>query len=57
MFVQRAGKGIAIGATLIMISIGVSVRMLGLLGIAALACMALLGIYGGHRFSELTGTS
>lgn len=54
MFVQRAGKGIAIVGTLILINIGVSVRMLGFFGIAALVGMALLGIYGGRRFNEMT---
>jgi AAA family ATP:ADP antiporter len=54
MFVQRAGKGIAIVATLVLINIGVSVRSLGFLGIAALGGLALLGIYGGRRFKEMT---
>lgn len=56
MFVQRAGKGIAIGGTLILINIGVSVRMLGFFGIVALLGMALLGIYGGRRFNEMART-
>lgn len=54
MFVQRAGKGIAILGTLVLINIGVSVRMLGFFGIAALVGMAVLGIYAGRRFKEMT---
>ena len=54
MFVQRAGKGIAILGTLVLINIGVSVRMLGFFGIAALVGMAVLGIYAGRRFNEMT---
>lgn len=57
MFVQRAAKGIAIGGTLILISIGVTVRFLGIFAVVALLSMALLGIYGGRRFNEMTRTS
>lgn len=54
MFVQRAAKGVAIGGTLLFISIGVTIRLLGFFAIAALAGMALLGIYNGRRFNEMT---
>jgi AAA family ATP:ADP antiporter len=54
MFVQRAGKGIAIGGILVLINIGVSVRLLGFFGIAALVGMAVLGIYGGRQFNKMT---
>ncbi|MGD2295323.1 MAG: Npt1/Npt2 family nucleotide transporter [Candidatus Aminicenantes bacterium] len=57
MFVQRAGKGIAIVGTLVLINIvGISVRALGFFGIAALVGMALLGIFGGRRFKEMSRT-
>lgn len=54
MFVQRVGKGIAIGGILVLINIGVSVRLFGFFGIAALVGMAVLGIYGGRKFKEMT---
>lgn len=54
MFVQRAAKGIGIGGTLILINIGVTVRGVGFFAIAVLLGLALLGIYGGRRFSEMT---
>ena len=54
MFVQRVGKGIAIGGTLLLISIGVTVRLLGVLAVVAFVGMAVLGIYDGRRFSERT---
>ena len=54
MFVQRVGKGIAIVGILVLINIGLSVRLLGFFGIAALVGMAVLGIYGGRRFKEMT---
>ena len=54
MFVQRVGKGIAIGGIVFLINIGVSVRLLGFFGIAALFGMAVLGIYAGRRFNEKT---
>jgi len=54
MFVQRAAKGVAIGGIVLLISLGVSVRLLGFFAIAALIGMGLLGIYEGRRFSEMT---
>ena len=54
MFVQRVGKGIAIVGILVLINIGLSVRLLGFFGIAALVGMAVLGIYAGRRFNEKT---
>lgn len=54
MFVQRLGKGIAIVGTLVLLNIGVSIRQLGFFGIAALVGMAILGIYGGRKFKEMT---
>ena len=54
MFVQRVGKGIAIVGILVLINIGLSVRALGFFGIVALVGMALLGIYSGRRFKEMT---
>jgi len=54
MFVQRVGKGIAIIGILVLIKIGVSVRALGFFGIAVLVGMAVLGIYGGRRFKQMT---
>lgn len=54
MFVQRAAKGVAIGGIVLLISLGVSVRLLGFFAIAALVGMGLLGIYDGRRFSEMT---
>lgn len=56
MFVQRAAKGVAIGGTLLLISMGVTIRLLGFFAIVALAGMALLGIYNGRRFNEMTRT-
>ncbi len=54
MFVQRAAKGVAIGGIVLLISLGVSVRLLGFFAIAALVGMGLLGIYEGRRFNEMT---
>jgi len=54
MFVQRAAKGVAIGGIVLLISLGVSVRLLGFFAIVALVGMGLLGIYDGRRFSEMT---
>lgn len=54
MFVQRLGKGLAIGGTLLLIGIGVTVRFLSFLAVAAFVVMALLGIFDGRRFKEMT---
>lgn len=54
MFVQRLAKGIAILGIMGVRSAGVPLSVISLAAIVVLAIMAMLGIYDGRRFNEMT---
>jgi AAA family ATP:ADP antiporter len=53
MFVQRSAKGLAIVLVMGIGLLGLPVRLLSVFTLAALAAMALCGLYAGRRFAEL----